>query len=93
VKNLGKIIAVVVLAAGSVFLFAFGQLWLGVGCAVITVVVFAWAALTFQRRFLRIKSARLTLEIRDGSPGSEPAGRGLAHEGVFIPHFINNYRN
>lgn len=64
-KNLGKIIAVVVLAAGSVCLFAFGQLWLGVGAAVITVVVFAWAALTFQRRFLRIKSARLTLEIRD----------------------------
>lgn len=64
-KNAVKIIGVAALAAGSVVFFAFGLVWLGVACAALTVVVFAWAALTFQRRFLKIKSARLTLEILD----------------------------
>jgi hypothetical protein len=33
--------------------------------AALTVAVFAWAALTFQRRFLRVKSAELTLSLLD----------------------------
>ena len=64
-NNLVKIIAIVALAAGSVVLFAFDQLWLGVACAALAVAALAWTALTFQKRFLRVKSARLTLEIRD----------------------------
>jgi hypothetical protein len=65
VKNLMKIIAVAALAAGSVLFFAFDLFWPGVACAALTVIVFAWAAFTFQRRYLKIKSARLTLDIRD----------------------------
>jgi len=65
VKNVVKIIGVGALAAGSIAFFAFGLVWPGVACAALTVVVFAWAALTFQRRYLKIKSARLTLRILD----------------------------
>ncbi|NIT35416.1 MAG: hypothetical protein GTN49_02770 [candidate division Zixibacteria bacterium] len=65
VSTILKVIGVVVLAAASVVCFALGWEWPGVASAALTVAVFAWAALTFQRRFLRVKSAKLSLDLLD----------------------------
>ncbi|UCH78388.1 MAG: hypothetical protein JSU81_00120 [Candidatus Coatesbacteria bacterium] len=71
-SNLLKIISVFVTAAGSVACFAWGWIWPGVGLAVIAVALFTWTALTFQRRFLKVKSAEVTLRLLD-------AGGSVAH--------------
>jgi len=65
VSTILKIIGVVILAAASLICFALGWVWPGVVLAALTVAVFAWAALTFQRRFIRVKSAELTLSLLD----------------------------
>jgi hypothetical protein len=55
----------VALAAGSVAFFAGGLVWLGVACAALTVLLFAWAVFKLQRQYLKIRSARLTLTLQD----------------------------
>jgi hypothetical protein len=65
VSNTAKIIGVGVLVVGSVVCFASGWFWPGVALAAATVVVFAWAAVTFQRPALKVKSAELTLRLLD----------------------------
>jgi len=65
VSNLLKIIGVLVLVVASVACFVLGREWPGVVLAGLTVVVFVWAALTFQRPVLKVKSAELTLKILD----------------------------
>lgn len=63
--NIFKIAGVLVLVAASVICFALGRIWPGVVLASLTVVVFVWAAFTFQRPVLKVKSAELTLRILD----------------------------
>jgi hypothetical protein len=65
VSNILKIIGVAVLAVASVVCFALGWVWPGVVLAALTVVVFVWAAFTFQRPVLKVRSAELTLKLID----------------------------
>jgi hypothetical protein len=65
VSNTIKIIGVAILALASVAAFALGWVWLGVVLAVLTVVGFVWAAFTFQRVELKVRSAELTLKLVD----------------------------
>jgi hypothetical protein len=65
VSNSTKIIGVAVLVVASVVCFAVDWFWPGVALAAVTVVVFVWAAVTFQRPALKVKSAELTLTLLD----------------------------
>lgn len=64
-SNSTKIIGVGVLVAASVVCFALAWFWPGVALAAVTVIVFVWAAVTFQRPALKVKSAELTLRLLD----------------------------
>ncbi len=64
-SNIWKIVGVVVLVVASVACFALGWVWPGVALAVLTVVVFVWAAVTFQRPVLKVRRAELTLKLLD----------------------------
>jgi hypothetical protein len=72
VSNTVKIVGVGLLVVGSVACFALSWVWPGVALAAATVVVFVWAAVTFQRPALKVKSAELTLKLLD-------AGGEVAH--------------
>jgi hypothetical protein len=65
VSNISKIVGVVVLVVASVVCFALGWVWPGVVLAALTVIVFAWAAFTFQRPVLKVRTAELTLKLLD----------------------------
>lgn len=64
-SNILKIAGVGILVVASVVCFALGRVWPGVVLAVLTVVVFVWAAFTFQRPVLKVRSAELTLKLLD----------------------------
>jgi hypothetical protein len=67
VKNPVKLIFVAAFAVASVICFVLGWIWPGVALAVFMVAAVIWAALTFQRSYLKIKSAELRLKILDGA--------------------------